>query len=86
MTKVPFRVFALGMAWAMLAAMAPVGVVLLDWTTRWTDPPDPTMLWHLAATCAVGGAVSFWRKHKALLQLPPDLQAAKDLAAVKDLT
>lgn len=77
--SVPMRVFLLGLAWAILAALAPVTVLIVDWVTRWTDPPDPTMLWHLAVTCAVGGAVSFWRKHRALLQLPPILAQAKKL-------
>lgn len=77
--SVPLRVFLLGLAWAILAACAPVAVMLIDWTTRWTDPPDPVMVWHLAATCAIGGGVSFWRKHKALLELPPLLKKAKEL-------
>ena len=86
-TAVTLRVFLLGMLWAMFSAMAPLAVLILDWTARWTDPPDPTMLWHIAATCAVGGAVGYWRKYKALLRLPPDLELARELASqVKTVT
>ena len=79
--QVPLKVWLLGLLWAIISAMPPVGVLLIDWLQRWNDPPDPVMIWHLAATCAIGGAVAYWRKHKALLKLPPSVQAAWDLQA-----
>jgi hypothetical protein len=75
------------MVWCIASSMAPLAVLILDWTARWTDPPDPTMLWHVGLTCAIGGGVAFWRKYKALLQLPPDLALARELASqVKTVT
>jgi hypothetical protein len=85
--KIPLHVFALGMAWAIISAMAPLGILIYDWVTRWSDPPDPTMLIHVGLVCAAGGAIAYWRKYKALLQLPPELELARQLASqVKTVT
>lgn len=77
---IPFRVFALGMLWAIVSAMAPVGVLLWRWISLWQDPPDWRIIGPVAITCAATGAIGFWRKYKALLQLPPTFQLALDLA------
>jgi hypothetical protein len=78
---VPISVFLLGMAFYILVSMAPIGVIVLDWTARWSDPPDPVMLWHLGLTLAGGAVLAYWQKHKALLRLPPALEQARELAA-----
>ncbi len=84
MKPVPLRIFILGLLWAIFAAMLPVGVVLWRWVSLWQDPPDGRILGPLAVTCAASGIVGYWRKNKALFQLPPDLEAARELAgAVK---
>ena len=86
-TSISPRVFLLGMLWFILSSMGPLAVLIYDWTNRWADPPDPVMLWHVGLTCAIGGAVMYWRKYKALLRLPPDLALARELAAqVKTIT
>lgn len=61
--------------------LAPVGVVLWRWSLHWNDPPDWDATAWLAATLFCQGAVSFWRKNKALLQLPQWAIEARQLAA-----
>ena len=75
------QVFVLGMAWAAISAMAPAAVLVINWTARWADPPDWNMVGQVALTCAVGGIIGYWRKYKALLQLPPSLEMARELAS-----
>ena len=84
---VPISVFVLGMAFYILVSMAPIGVIILDWTARWSDPPDPVMLSHLGLTLAGGAILAYWQKHKALLRLPPAIEKARELALqVKTVT
>lgn len=78
--KVSLKVWLLGLLWAAVAACYPVGILLYDWVHRWDDPPDWTMVWHLAVGCALAGAIAYVRKHRALLQLPPALEEARSLA------
>ena len=77
--SVELRVWLLGLAWAMIATLAPVGIVLWRWTQNWADPPDLNATLWLTGTLMVQGAASYWRKHKALLQMPPILAKAKEL-------
>jgi hypothetical protein len=71
----------------MLAAMGPVAVLLINWTNRWSDPPDWMIVGQVAAACAITGGVAYWRKYRALIQLPPLWAAARDLAQqVKTVT
>jgi len=84
MTTIPIRVFILGILWATMAAMAPAAAMVIYWLQHWQDPVDWEMFAYVAGTGALTGALGFWRKYKALLQLPPDLEMARELAqAVK---
>lgn len=80
MSTIPLRVFILGMLWATLSAMAPAAAMVLYWLQHWQDPVDWHMFAYVAGTGAITGALGFWRKYKALLKLPPDLERARELA------
>lgn len=69
------RTFAIGILWAALAALAPVATIILDdlHTGKRTDWDQAR---RVSVFNAAGGVVAYWRKHKALLKLPPDLAAA----------
>jgi hypothetical protein len=79
--KIPLRVFLLGLLWAAISACAPVGLLIWDWTANWDDPLDWAMIGRQALLTGGMGAYGFYRKHVALLQLPPEIEAAKGLAA-----
>jgi len=67
------KVFLLGALWIVLLSLGPVAWTIWMWVT---DPVDNTISWHqlagLAGTCAGPALVAYWRKHKALLEPPPD--------------
>ncbi len=65
------KVFLWGAIWTIGCALAPTGVIILDWVRRWDDPPDWTMIAHMSATSCIFGLIAYVRKHKALLQEPP---------------
>lgn len=69
------RTFAIGLLWAALAALSPVAVIVLDdvrtgMATNWPQTR------RLCVVNAAAGIAAYWRKHRALLKLPPDWQAA----------
>lgn len=69
------RTFAIGVLWAGFAALAPVATIVLDdvHTGKVIDWPQT---WRLSAFNGAAGIAAYWRKHKALLKFPPDLQLA----------
>jgi hypothetical protein len=79
--SIPPKIWILGMVWTMIQWMAPVGVLLINWLTRWQDPPDWVMIGEVAFACAFGGAAAYWREYKALIQLPPSWAQARELAS-----
>ena len=72
-------VFLLGALWAFVAAALPMCGVIGLWLTGMAAKPDWMTLWHSAAFHGGLGVVAFWRKNKALLQLPPMLAEVKSL-------
>ncbi len=86
MKPVPLKVFLLGMLWAIVYAMAPVGVVIWRWVELWQDKPDMRILGPMAITCAAMGAVGYWRKYSALVRLPPDWAQAREMAQSVTIT
>lgn len=78
MNKIPMRVFLFGMIWTALGGLSPAGSLFLlqlsrhrmDWpAVGWTALPGAFL-----------GAVAFYKKYQAYLQLPPDLELARTLA------
>jgi hypothetical protein len=82
--KIPLKVFLLGILWAAISACAPVGLLIWDWTANWDDPLDLSMIGRQALLTGGMGAYAFYRKHRALLQLPPEIEAAAKLAKQKE--
>ena len=79
MKPIPISVFILGLGWAMVSAMLPVGVLLWRWISLWQDSPDWRIIGPVAVTCAGTGAFGFWRKYNAQISLPPSWAQARDL-------
>jgi len=77
--KVPVSIFALGLVWAMVLAAIPAGGLLVYWTQTYQDGMDWNALLATAGPSALAGAVAYWRKNKALLELPPGLEMAREL-------
>ena len=77
--KVPVSIFALGLVWAMVLAAIPAGGLLVYWTQTYQDGMDWNALLATAGPGALAGAVAYWRKNKALLELPPGLEMAREL-------
>ncbi len=65
------RTLLIGIVWSALAAVAPVGANVLDdcYANEFTDWSKQK---RLAIFYAAGGAVAYWRKHKAELRLPEE--------------
>lgn len=81
MKKVSLKIWIMGFVWFVGSCMGPFVTFIYDWHSRWDDPLDWTMLWHQFAACGATGAYMYWRKYKALIQLPPDLQMAREMAS-----
>ena len=87
MDQIPLRVFILGLVWAAVSAMLPVGVLIWRWISLWQDSPDWRILGPVAITCAGTGAWGFWQKYKAQIALPPTWAQARELVnQVKTVT
>ena len=70
------RAFAIGLVWAGLAALSPVGISVLDDIQR-NEFTDWSKLRRQSVGMAFLGVTGYWRKHKALLELPPYLRKIK---------
>jgi len=66
------KIFLLGALWAVCGGLIPVGTLLWDWISRWSDPPDWTMVIHQAVLCSGLALIGYWRKYKAWLMQPPE--------------
>jgi hypothetical protein len=79
-TQISLRVWLLGLLWTVAGALLPSGSAIVFWWAGMASKPDwPTLRTHAISTgLLMAGA--YWRKHKALLTLPPVLQQAKELA------
>ena len=75
------RIFALGCIWAGIGGLGPAAMALWQDLTTYQDYG---VGWHNIGWMALAGAgpgvLGFWRKHKALLALPADVQAAIEAA------
>lgn len=79
--KVPLNVWLLGLLWASIYACSPVALLVLDALSDGKPLPSWHTVCRLSVGCAALGAGGYWRKHIALLQLPPVVEAAKEMAA-----
>ena len=74
-----FGVLLLGLVWTCAGGLAPAAMEL--WTD-YTSYKDYGIDWHHIGNMALAGmaplAIAYWRKHKALLALPDDVQAILD--------
>jgi hypothetical protein len=73
---VNIRLFVLGAVWAALSSLAPAALIVWDTLQNYTDPVDWGQVGRVALVAAGGGVIGFYRKHKALLQLPPGVLPA----------
>lgn len=75
MQTINFRAFLIGLIWAGIAALGPAVLSVIDdyQHNEFTD-------WHKIHRTSIGmaaiGVTGYWRKHKALLKLPPYLEEA----------
>jgi hypothetical protein len=76
-----FKLFMLGAVWAAISSIGPAAVVIWDSLTNYTDPVDWMQVGRVALVCAGGGVVAFYRKHKALLEIPPGFYATGTIMA-----
>ncbi len=72
-----FRAFAIGLAWAGLAALSPMTIIVMD-DIRHNEFTDWSRVRRQSIGMAVIGVTGYWRKHKALLELPPYLAKIKE--------
>lgn len=80
MNKIPPKIFIYGFVITVGCALAPFFLFIWDWYDKFDDAPPVNMIWHQLALCGGGGAILYWRKYKAQLELPPDWSAAWSLA------
>ncbi len=68
------RVFLWGGVWAVFGGLGLAGALVLDSLINYGDYVEP-IAWGQVRRMAVGGALAaglaYWRKYKALLELPP---------------
>lgn len=79
-SPVAIEVFLLGLLWAAVVGLTPAATLVADWLIQ-NQAIHWQTVWHLAAVNALLGVGAFWRKNKALLQLPPKFAEAKALQA-----
>ena len=72
------KIFALGALWAAICGLTSAGVMVADWIANWSNPIDWKEVAHVAAAGALSGVFGYWRKHKALLALPPGMEDATE--------
>lgn len=65
------RFFILGILYASVYALLPVGIMLWHNYRNYTDPPDWNLVWEMTAGAVGPVGFSYWREHKALLKIPP---------------
>ena len=73
MAKIPLKLFLLGLLWAALSGCAPAFVLIQDDIAH-NDITDWAKVRRVSALSAGAGALGFWRKNRALLQIPPGLE------------
>ena len=78
MDKIPLRVFLFGMIWTAMGGLSPAGSLFLLQLSR-HHMDWPALGW-TALPGAVLGGVAFYKKYQAYLQLPPDLELARQLS------
>ena len=66
------RAFVLGLIWAGLSALGPAVIAIAD-DYQHNEFTDWHRLRRQSAAMALLGVSGYWRKHKALLKLPPYL-------------
>ena len=71
--------FALGALWAAIGGTAPAAVMVYDWVQNWRNPVDWSEIAHVGLAGAAFAVLGYWRKHRALLTLPPWMEDAADL-------
>lgn len=83
--KIPLKAFALGLLWAGISATGPSAFLALDSLS--TGQP---VNWHqcgrVSLGCAGMGAVAYYRKYRALLQLPPGFEGALPVESSEELS
>lgn len=65
------RFFILGITYATVYALLPVGVVLWHNYVNYSDPIDWGLVWQMTLAAIGPAAYSYYREHKALLKAPP---------------
>lgn len=65
------RFFLLGILYASVYALLPVGIMLWHNYRNYTDPPDWKLVWEMIGGAVGPVALSYYREHKALLKIPP---------------
>jgi hypothetical protein len=65
------RFFILGITYATVYALLPVGVVLWHNYVNYSDPVDWSLVWQMTLAAVGPAAYSYYREHKALLKAPP---------------
>lgn len=58
--------------WGAVASLAPV-MALIQYDLEHSAATDWKRIRNVSIVCAGSGIVAQWKRHKALLQLPPDL-------------
>lgn len=79
-TPLTLRKFMIGLLFAVLMSLAPIGMVLWRWSLHWADAPDWDATGWLAATLILQGGLTYWRHYKAQLALPDWAKDAMDMA------
>jgi hypothetical protein len=78
--RIPLKVFLLGLLWTLCYGALPVVVMVWKWVELWQDWPDWRVIGPAVYTSVGLGVFAYWRKYQALLQLPPDIEWARQLA------
>ncbi len=71
--RIPLKVFLLGLLWAGLSGIAPVAVAIQDDVAK-NVPTDWSKVRRMSLVGAGVGVAGFYRKHRALLKLPPGFE------------
>jgi hypothetical protein len=76
------RTFAIGLVWTAFGAISPLATMAVD---NYFDrkPIDWHQMSRVSVFNSVAAVAAYWRKHLALLKLPPDIQEALGISGLE---
>jgi len=77
--QINWKPWVLGLLWTVSIPLLPVAEIVFEQRFTGSRQINWQLVWHQAVLLGGAALTAYWRKYKALLQLPPILEEAKKL-------